>query len=187
MIGGGLLFAIVYLAYDWLRWGTPLDAGYARLAEGDVFFNHGLFSPLYLPRHLYAIFIQPPDLVDGTPFFLRPRFVGMSLFLTTPAFLWAFAGLRGIRRDAAVAATAAASLLALLPDLFHGTVGFQQFGYRFSIDAQPFLVALSLGGDGLLAGVWRRRPTQLFAIAIALSLALNLYATIAITWFDYWQ
>ena len=36
---------------------------------------------------------------------------------------------------AVVAATAAAALLALLPDLFHGTVGFQQFGYRFSIDA----------------------------------------------------
>jgi hypothetical protein len=187
VIAGGLPFAIVYVGYDWLRWGTPLDAGYARLAEGDVFFNHGLFSPLYLPRQLYAIFIEPPDLVAGTPFFLRPRFVGMSLFLTTPAFLWAFVGLRAIRRDAAVAATAAAALLALLPDLFHGTVGFQQFGYRFSIDAQPFLVALSVGGDGLFRGVWRGRPTLLFALAIALSLAINLYATIAITRFDYWQ
>jgi hypothetical protein len=187
VIAGGLPFALLYVGYDWLRWGTPLDAGYARLAEGDVFFNHGLFSPLYLPRHLYAIFVQPPDLVDGTPFFLRPRFVGMSLVLTTPAFLWVFAGLREIRRDAAVAATAAAALLALLPDLLHGTVGFQQFGYRFSIDAQPFLVALSIGGDGLVAGVWRRRPTPIFAIAIALSLAINVYATIAITRFDYWQ
>src|SRR5438094_932362 len=101
VIGGGLPFAIVYVAYDWLRWGTPLDAGYARLAEGDIFFNHGLFSPLYLPRQLYAIFIEPPDLVAGPPFFFRPRFVGMTLFLTTPAFLWAFAGLRGIRRDGA--------------------------------------------------------------------------------------
>jgi hypothetical protein len=125
--------------------------------------------------------------VDGTPFFLRPRFVGMSLFLTTPAFLWIFAGLRAIRRDAAVAATAAAAILALLPDLLHGTVGFQQFGYRFSIDAQPFLVALSLSGDGLGRMVWRRLPTVLFAVAIALSLAINLYATIAITRFDYWQ
>jgi hypothetical protein len=187
VIAGGLPFALVYVGYDWLRWGTPLDTGYARLAEGDVFFNHGLFSPLYLPRHLYAIFLAPPDLVDDTPFFLRPRFVGMSLFLTTPALLWAFAGLREIRRDTAVAATAAAALLALMPDLLHGTVGFQQFGYRFSIDAQPFLVALSVGADGLAAGVWRRRPTPLFAIAIALSLAINLYATIAITRFDYWQ
>jgi len=187
VIAGGAPFAIVYIGYNLLRWGTPIDDGYARLTEGDVFFNHGLFSPLYLPRQLYAIFLQPPDLVAGTPFFLRPRYIGMSLFLTTPALLWIFVGLREVRRDAVVAATAAAALLALLPDLFHGTVGFQQFGYRFSTDAQPFLVGLALAGDGLFRGTWRRRPTIVFVVAIVLSLAVNIYATIAITRFDYWQ
>jgi hypothetical protein len=111
----------------------------------------------------------------------------MSLFLTTPAFLWVFAGLRENRRDVAVAATAAAALLALLPDVLHGTVGFQQFGYRFSIDAQPFLVALAITGDGLHRGVWRRHPTVLFIVAIVVSLAINIYATVAITRFGYWQ
>ncbi len=187
VIGGGLPFAIAYVGYNLLRWGTPLDDGYARLIQGDVFFNHGLFSPLYLPRQLYVIFLEPPDLIPGTPFFLRPRFIGMSLFLTTPVFLWIFVALREIRRDVVVAATAAAALLALLPDLFHGTVGVQQFGYRFSIDAQPFLVALALSGDGLFRGVWRRWPTIIFIVAIVLSLAMNIYATIAITRFGYWQ
>jgi len=111
----------------------------------------------------------------------------MSLLLTTPAFLWIFVALREVRRDVVVAATAAAALLALLPDLFHGTVGFQQFGYRFSIDAQPFLVGLALSGDGLFRGVWRRWPTILFVVATLLSLAVNIYVTIAITRFDYWQ
>jgi len=111
----------------------------------------------------------------------------MSLFLTTPAFVWIFLALREIRRDVVVAATALAALLALLPDLFHGTVGFQQFGYRFSIDAQPFLIALALAGDGLFRGIWRRRPTIIFILAIVLSLAVNIYATIAITRFEYWQ
>jgi len=187
VIAGGAPFAIVYVGYNILRWGTPLDEGYARLTEGDVFFNHGLFSPLYLLRHLKAIFLEPPDLVPGTPFFLRPHFIGMSLFLTTPAFLWIFLALREVRRDVVVAATAVAGLLALLPDLFHGTVGFQQFGYRFSIDAQPFLVGLALAGDGLFRGNWRRRPTIIFVVAIVLSLAVNIYATIAITRFGYWQ
>src|SRR5256886_856757 len=172
---GGLPLALLYVGYDLLRWETPLDAGYARLAEGDFFFNHGLFSILYLPRHLYAIFLAPPEIVDGTPFFLRPRFEGMSLFLTTPAFLWIFVGLRQVRRDAIIAATATAALLALLPDVFHGTVGFQQFGYRFSIDAQPFLVTLALAGDGLSHGVWRRWPSILFGVVVALSLVINLY------------
>jgi hypothetical protein len=184
---GGLPFALVYVGYNLLRWGTPLDAGYARLVQGDFFFDHGLFSPLYLVRHLVAIFIQMPDIVGGTPFFLLPRYLGMSLFLTTPAFLWIFIALREVRRDAVVGATALAALLALLPDLFHGTVGFQQFGYRFSIDAQPFLVALALTGDGLSRGAWRRRPTIIFIVAIVLSLAVNIYAMVGITRFGYWR
>jgi len=187
VVAGGIPFALVYVGYNLLRWGSPLDDGYARLTQGDVFFNHGLFSPLYLPRQLQAIFLEPPDIIPNTPFFLRPRFIGMSLFLTTPAFLWIFIALREARRNIVVAATAAAALLALLPDLFHGTVGFQQFGYRFSIDAQPFLVALALAGDGLFRGVWRRWPTIIFIFAVVLSLAVNIYATIAITRFGYWQ
>lgn len=187
VIAGGLPFAALYLGYDLLRWGSIFDLGYARLAEGDVFFDHGLFSLAYLPRHVYAIFLEPPDLVGGTPWFLRPRFIGMSLFLTTPAFLFVFSGLRDIRRSAGVAAAAMAAGLALLPDVLHGTVGFQQFGYRFSIDAQPFLVALALGGDAAVGGVWRRRPSVLFLVAAAFAIVLNVFAAIAIVRYGYWQ
>jgi hypothetical protein len=184
---GGIPFALVYFGYDLLRWGSLFDAGYVQLTEGDVFFTRGLFSPLYLPRHFYAIFLEPPDFIDGTPFFLRPRFIGMALFLTTPAFLWLFGGLRALRRDIGIAAVALAALLALVPDMFHGTVGFQQFGYRFSIDAQPFLVALALVGDARVGTTWRSRPSWLFVAVVILSVVINLYATIAITRFDYWQ
>lgn len=187
IIAAGAPFAAVYLAYDLLRWGSLTDTGYVRLTEGDVFFSHGLFSPAYLPRHFQAIFLEPPDIVEGVPWFLRPRFIGMALFLTTPAFLWVFAALRLVRREAAVTATALAAALALLPDVFHGTVGFQQFGYRFSIDAQPFLVALACGGDAAFTGVWRRRPSILFLLAVAVSVAVNVYAAIAILRFGYWQ
>ncbi|MDE3111951.1 MAG: hypothetical protein KGN00_10855 [Chloroflexota bacterium] len=183
----GVPFALVYAGYNVLRWGTVLDAGYARLAQGDVFFSYGLFSLMYLPRHIYAIFLEPPDLVEGVPWFLRPRYKGMSLFLTTPPFLWVFAGLRSVGRDAAVTATALAALLAFIPNVLHGTVGFAQFGYRFSLDAQPFLVALALTGDAVVGGVWRRRPSWLFLAAVALAIAINVYATIAIIRFGYWQ
>ena len=184
---GGVPFAAIYVLYNLLRWGTPLDAGYAMLTVGDVFFTRGLFSLFYLPRHFQAIFIEPPDFVEGTPWFLRPRGVGMSLFLTTPAFVWIFASLRHMRRDAALALTAVAALLALLPDVLHGTVGFQQFGYRFSLDAQPFLVALAVAGDARTRDGWRSRPSIPFIVATVLSVAINLYATIAITRFGYWQ
>ncbi len=184
---GGAPFALAYVGWDLLRWGSVFDVGYVQLTQGDVFFTRGLFSPFYLPRHIYAIFLEPPDLVEGTPFFLRPRGIGTALFLTTPAFLWLFAGLRGVRRDLGAAAVALAALLALVPDIFHGTVGFQQFGYRFSIDAQPFLIALALVGDARSGTTWRPRPSWLFVAVVILSIVINLYAMIAITRFDYWQ
>jgi hypothetical protein len=111
----------------------------------------------------------------------------MSLFITTPVFLWVFAGLREVRRSAVVAATAVGAGLALLPDVLHGTIGFQQFGYRFSIDAQPFLVALALTGDAVAGGVWRRRPSVLFLVAAVIAVAINAYAAVAIVRFGYWQ
>ena len=184
---GGLPFALWYVGYDLLRWGSLFDSGYVRLTQDDVFFTRGLFSPFYLPRHFYAIFLEPPDLVEGTPFFLRPRGIGTALFLVTPAFLWLFAGLRAVRRDIATAAVAAAALLALIPDIFHGTVGFQQFGYRFSLDAQPFLIALAIAGDARRGTTWRWRPSWLFIAIVVLSIAINVYAMVAITRFSYWQ
>jgi hypothetical protein len=111
----------------------------------------------------------------------------MSLFLTTPAFLFVFAGLQDVRRSIAVAAAALAAGLTLLPDVTHGTVGFAQFGYRFSIDAQPFLIALAVGGDALRDGVWRPRPSILFLVACVLAVAMNVYATVAIIRYGFWQ
>ena len=187
VVAGGIPFLLLYLGYDLLRWGSLTDAGYARLAEGDFFFDHGLFSLAYLPRHVYAIFMEPPDFVPSVWYFLRPRFVGMSLFLTTPALLFVFAGLRDVRRSVFVAATALAAGLALIPDVTHATVGFAQFGYRFSIDAQPFLIALAVGGDALRGGAWRSRPSILFLVACGVAVALNIYATVAIIHYGYWQ
>ena len=187
VIAGGAPFAAVYVGYNILRWGTPLDAGYAMLAAGDFFFSRGVFSLFYLPRHFVAIFLEPPQLDENTIWFLRPGIKGMSLFFTTPAFVWIFSGLRHVRRDPAIGFVALAALLALIPDVLHGTVGFAQFGYRFSLDAQPFLVALALTGDARTADGWRPRPSWLFVAAIVLSIVINLYATIAITRFGYWE
>jgi hypothetical protein len=187
VIAGGLPFFAVYVAYNVLRWGTVADAGYARLTEGDYYFDQGLFSLTYLPRHFYAIVMEAPDFVPNVWYFIRPHLIGMSLFLTTPAFLFALAGLQHARRSMAVAAVALAAALILLPDVIHGTVGFTQFGYRFSIDAQPFLIALALGGDALRDGIWRARPSILFLVACAFAFVMNVYATIAIIRFGWWQ
>ena len=187
VVAGGTPFALLYIAYNVLRWGSVLDLGYTRLAVGDVFFDHGVFSPLYIPRHLVAIFLEPPDIVSGSSLAIRPRFIGMSLFLTTIAFVWIFAGLRHVRASRAIAGTALAAGLALVPAILHATVGFQQFGYRFSLDAQPMLVGLAVAGDALRRGVWRSRPSWLFAAAAVISVVVNVYAGVVILHLGYWQ
>ena len=172
------------LTYDLLRWGVPFEVGYARLVRDDPFFRDGLLSLSYLPRHLYAIFMQAPDLVDGSPLFLRPSWIGVSLVLTSPAFGYAIAALVRLRASADWSALALAAALPLVPDVLHGTVGFAQFGYRFSLDAQPFLLPLVAIGAGWTTSGWRGLGWPFIAV-IAYGVLANLYGVVAITWLGY--
>jgi len=144
-------------------------------------------TALIIPVAVWQIVSRGADRAGLAPGARRRVRVGTALFLVTPAFLWLFAGLRGVGHDIATRAVAIAALLALLPDILHGTVGFQQFGYRFSLDVQPFLVALALAGDARSGTTWRERPSWLFVGVVVTSVAVNVYAMIAITRFSYWQ
>lgn len=184
LAAGALPFALIEIAYDLARWGVPTEAGYAQLTASDPFFDRGLMSLWYLPRHLYAIFIQAPDFVDGTAFFVRPNWIGESVVLTSPALLLAIAALPLARMRSEIGPLALAAALPLLPDVLHGTVGFAQFGYRFSLDAQPFLLPLVAIGAAWSAGQWRR-PGLGFGALVAWSVVANLYGAIAIIQFGY--
>lgn len=136
--------AVLFAAYNVARFGSPFDTGYVHIPSGDAgllvtdepWFSHGLVSPLYIPRHLYAIFIQGPVLVDEFPY-LKPSFTGLSLTLSAPFLFWAVKA-----RGTLVAVTWLSVLLVLLPDVMHGSWGFAQFGYRFVLDAVPLLLLL---------------------------------------------
>lgn len=184
---GGLPFAAAYAWYDLLRWGTPLDVGYARMAAGDVLFRYGLFSPVYVLRQLHAMLLTVPQIDPGVPWFILPRYAGMSLFLATPPFLWSVLALRRAGAEPVVRALALAAGLALLPGLLYGSVGAPQYGYRYSMDAQPFLVALAVIGAARTPAGWRRVPSAAFIAAAVVAIALGIYATIAIVHFRYWQ
>ncbi|MEW5990072.1 MAG: hypothetical protein AB1736_01850 [Chloroflexota bacterium] len=87
-----------------------------------------------------------------------PRAIGMSILLTSPAYLLVLPALARFRRSRLVAgATLAVASIAVV-NLMHFSQGWVQFGYRFSNDFVVFalpLVALGMarrGGVGLLAG-----------------------------------
>jgi hypothetical protein len=107
-----------------------------------------------------------------------PRDVGMSILLTSPAFLLMIPVLRRYGRSRLVTGAALAVLLVVLLDLMHFSQGWVQFGYRFSNDAVPFALPLvALGIDRMADGT--RRWAMPFAMAlVVVSIAVNAWGVV---------
>jgi 4-amino-4-deoxy-L-arabinose transferase-like glycosyltransferase len=173
-LGLGILVT-VYELYNFSRWGVFSDLGYTLipgLAE-DPYYTQGIFNLSYIPRHVYAIFFQGPILLNDFPYF-QPSWMGLGLFFTTPAFIYVFKGSWNRLRI-----YAALAVLCILPVLLtHGTVGFTQFGYRFSLDFTPFLILLAAKGMRDNLG-WAEKSL------IILSILVNLWGVVSIIKFDF--
>lgn len=166
------LFVGLNMAYNYLRYGTVANRGYD-LIPGvlQVPWNaDGILGIGYLPRNIYAVLFQSPVLVDHFPYFVPSTF-GTNLFVTTPAFLLAFLAPANKRLTWLVLVGAVASMSA---DLLHGWPGGEQFGYRFALDAAPFLLILVALG---LREQVSRRAKALIGLSILCSVWGLLYAT----------
>jgi hypothetical protein len=165
LYGLGMLPALVgQAAYNWARFGGPLEFGYRWMDSPGPLLGRqvtwGQFSLHFLPENLYTLLVRPP-LVQLAPLRVEPDPWGMGLLFACPALLLA---LRGLRRDGrarpAVAAAGvderalrlglwASVALVQLPSLLYFNTGSYQFGYRFALDWMPLgilLVALGAGG-----------------------------------------
>jgi len=161
--------------YNYARYGVFNDVGYYLIPgiQEDPYFTEGIFSVSYIPRHIYAILFQGPIYVDYFPYF-KPSWMGLGLFFTTPAFIYIFKG-----PWSSLSKRAALAVLCILPPLItHGTVGFTQFGYRFSLDFTPFLMLLVAKGMGQSLG-WGEKAL------IVLSVLVNLWGVVSIIKFDF--
>jgi hypothetical protein len=144
--------------------------------------------PDVLPRFLPdSLAIQPVAVCTGTGagrglFDLAcplavPRDIGMSVFLTSPAYLLAIPVLGRFGRDRRVSGAVFAIVLVSLVNLMHFSQGWVQFGYRFSLDAAPFaLILVALGANRLIT---RRRHGMALAVGmLAASVAINLWGVV---------
>ena len=162
---------IVQPAYEYLYHREA--AGYPSLGyRGDW----AIEDPRYLPQNIGIMLFTPPDIlpshlpdalgVADTPVCAEPGAqrglfdtvcplalpsdVGMSLFITSPAYLLGFVALGRYGRSRLVTGAALAVLLIALVNLMHFSQGWVQFGYRFSNDFAPFaLVLVALGFERL--------------------------------------
>lgn len=181
LLAGLAIPALALAWYNVARFGSPFDFGYAHIPSGETglvtdepWFAHGLVSPLYIPRHLYAIFVQGFDLSAHAPW-LIPSFTGLSITISAPFLFWAVRA-----RGPLVGATWVAVALVLLPDLTHGSWGFAQFGYRFILDAVPLLILL-------LGWAYRERTSWSFVAAVAVGAAAHAYGIFAINVLGVWR
>lgn len=160
--------AIVYLAYNYLRYGTLADLGYYHPQYiGEAWFAKGRFDITYVPRHLRAIFYELPVFGGGFPW-ARPKYVGTALIITTPALIYAMRAKLTSRNIAAIVAMACVAFVLLT----HGAVGFSQFGYRFAMDVLPGLFLLVASG-------MRERLSPFKVGVLAFCVLANLWGVLA--------
>jgi len=175
-------FALVSL-YNYARFGSFSEVGY-NLQEIPGFLDrsraYGLFSLAHLPGNLYFFLFNGPSPVlagDGSQVlrfpFMQGDPLGMSVFVTSPLFLYLFLLRYPGRRPWLMFATA---LLIALPVFLYYGVGFKQLGYRYGLDFLPLLFFVLMQHYGPQKG----RLSRVFRVLVVLSALLNLYWFITI-------
>jgi hypothetical protein len=134
------LAGALFCWYNWLRFGSLLETGYgiSYLVEPALVADRsaGIFSLVHVPENLRLFLVAPPNLAGFWPVASR---WGMSMFLVSPALLLsAKAGLGGVETRLLWVA----ALLVAVPVFLYYGGGFVQYGFRYSLDFTPFLVAL---------------------------------------------
>ena len=168
-----LAVGVSLLFYNYARFDSILEFGHSYLAGGQIdrIRKFGLFNIHFLSKNLSAALTLLPRIQPDAPFVIISRH-GMSLLLTTPAWIFLFGSLsaqsdeeRFWRRLLWVTAIAVG-----LPALFYQNTGYEQFGYRFSLDYTPYLV--------LLLALGRRPISWAFKALILAGIAVNTFGAI---------
>jgi hypothetical protein len=161
---------IIFGWYNWARFGSPLETGYAisSLLEPSLEARRalGVFSFQQVPENLRLALLALPASPGVFPFVGVSRY-GMSMLLVSPALLtsaWA-----GFRDRTAQLLWTAAVLVALPVFLYYGG-GYVQYGFRYSLDFTPFLVALIAIGSKR----WIGRPERLLVFASVVSVCYGI-------------
>lgn len=133
-----LAFALWYNAS---RFGNALESGYgiaALVPFLEARRELGVFSVAHLGMNLDYFLWHLGQPTPDFPWF-KPDGLGMSVFLTSPGLLLA---VRADWRKRETVALALTALLVLIPSLLYYGGGWYQFGYRYALDAFPFVMAL---------------------------------------------
>jgi len=169
-----VILGILTLAYNWLRFHSAADFGYARIPGilKEPWYRHGIFSIYAIPGNFQGMILQGWWLRRSWPYVIPDGFGG-SIFLASPFLFLLFRRPRG-RRGYYLSAWIAIVLLTVALWL-HGDTGGWQFSYRYAMELLPWLLLVFI--EWLPAKV---RPLE--AVLWVLSVGISLYATYLFMW-----
>ena len=166
-----VVVALLYLAHNELLFGSPLETGYTfNIQQHYPEITQGIFSLHYVPGNIVLNFFSFPRIIMQGPFDRHPVIdmlnggYGISVFVTTPLFLFLFWRNRTLSwLRAALWITIG---LIVLQVLFFNAAGWYQFGARYLFEAYPYAFLLLVLNDVRVD--WR------FAALGALGVIVNL-------------
>jgi hypothetical protein len=155
--------AVPMAAMNYDRFGALGEFGHSHLYQNRVnaqIRQYGLFHYAFLERNLHDAFTRLPE-IRFHPLRIGFNGEGMSLFVTTPLFLYLLWPKEKPRLHRALWVTTA---LVAIPGFFYQNSGYFQFGFRFSVDYTPYLIVLlALGARRFTAPFWL---ATLIAVAV---------------------
>jgi hypothetical protein len=170
-----------------LEWAIE-DPRYLPQNFGIMFLSTPVFEPTVVPSALGTggPLCTTPDAVrrlfDRDCPLVLPRDTGMSVLLTSPAYLLVLPALRwGYGHSRLVTGAALAIVVVAFVNLMHFSQGWVQFGYRFSNDFVPWaLLLVALGLERIARPGTRTRPLWTIGALglIGLSVAINLWGVV---------
>ncbi|MEP7360126.1 MAG: hypothetical protein ABI744_00970 [Chloroflexota bacterium] len=199
---GAAIPLLLLLAYNYVSTGHLFNPIYDYLfqhqfrgqgyAPSDEFYGQrewGAENPLYIPLNAVIMFLWPPTMfpngVDCGLSLLRPSCpiaipstFGMSILLTSPAFLLIPYICAVAWRQRVVIGALLAVVAITVVNLAHFSQGWVQFGYRFSNDFAPFALVLVT-----IAIAWLGTKGRAFALV---AVPLVLLSILVNAWGVYW-
>lgn len=168
LVAAGTLPALGFaLWYNAARFGSLAESGYGIAALPpflETLRGEGLFSLVHVPRNIDYFLLHLPVL-GGPPLYLRPDGLGLSVLLTSPGLL---VGLRVRPWDPFLVGCGITAVAVFVPSLLYYGGGWVQAGFRYFLDAIPFLLPIIAAGSRSGLGVrWK--------LLIAAGIAVNLW------------
>jgi hypothetical protein len=181
VVGVAAVMLALFMLRNFAIFGSPFESGYAVLIHQRYsVVKDGPFSPKYIPANILANFFDTPRISFQGPFDRHPVIsmlnggVGISVFVTTPLFLYLFWRNRAFSwLRAALWITIGFVVAAVL--LFHAA-GWVQFGARYLFDGYPYAFLLFVVNETKVV-VGGRRPNAVDWRILALGMmgiAINL-------------